>query len=109
MDNEPFDTFNQILWTFQPDHTLTSQSKAFLEIIRHSLCSFHLVCRTLPEFVQNHERTHFIENVIPSLLALAKITRFFKFKRKKKEIERKVTFALMFFIGMKMHSYPQAA
>jgi low temperature requirement protein LtrA len=30
-------------------------------------------------------------------------------KGKKKEIERKVTFALMFFIGMKLHSYPQAA
>ncbi|KAG1554738.1 hypothetical protein G6F49_007756 [Rhizopus delemar] len=45
-----------------------------------NLCSFHLVCRIVPEFVQNHERTHFVENIVPSLLALAKITGFIEFK-----------------------------
>ncbi|KAI8094701.1 hypothetical protein BDF21DRAFT_99565 [Thamnidium elegans] len=69
-----------MLWSFKPDHSLTPQSKTFLEIIKHSLCSFHLVCRTVPEFVQNHERTHFAENIIPSLLTLAKIIGFVEFK-----------------------------
>ncbi|KAI8981070.1 hypothetical protein BDB01DRAFT_860522 [Pilobolus umbonatus] len=75
-----FDTFNQTLWTYKLDYNLGSQSEAFLEIIRHSLCFSHLVYRTVPEFVQNHERTHFIENIIPSLLAFAKITGFLEFK-----------------------------
>ncbi|KAI8635861.1 hypothetical protein BD408DRAFT_125657 [Parasitella parasitica] len=48
------------LWSFKPGHSLTPQSEAFLEIIKHSLCSFHLVCRTVPEFTQNHERTHLL-------------------------------------------------
>lgn len=80
LGDEPFDTYNQFLWSFSPDHSLTPQSKAFLEIIRHSLCSFHLVCRTVPQFVQNHERTYFVENVIPSLLALTKIVGFVEMK-----------------------------
>ncbi|KAG1136842.1 hypothetical protein G6F37_011750 [Rhizopus arrhizus] len=80
LGDEPFDTYNQMLWSFKPDHSLTPQSKAFLEIIKHSLCLFHLVCRTVPEFVQNHERTHFVENVILSLLALTKIIGFVEFK-----------------------------
>ncbi|KAI8636679.1 hypothetical protein BD408DRAFT_355200 [Parasitella parasitica] len=68
-----------MLWSFKPDHRLTPQSKAFLEIIKHSLCSFHLVCRTVPEFVQNHERT-LLKMLFPSLLALTKIIGFVEFK-----------------------------
>ncbi|KAI7890255.1 uncharacterized protein EV154DRAFT_422357 [Mucor mucedo] len=69
-----------MLWSFKPGHSLTPQSEAILEIIKHSLCSFHLVCRTVPEFTQIYERTHFVENFIPSLMALTKITRFIEFE-----------------------------
>ncbi|KAI7896644.1 uncharacterized protein EV154DRAFT_558258 [Mucor mucedo] len=80
LGDEPFDTYNQMLWSFKPGHILTPQSEAFLEVIKYSLCSFHLVCRTVPEFKQNHERTHFVENFIPSLMALTKIIGFIEFK-----------------------------
>ncbi|KAI9328818.1 hypothetical protein BD770DRAFT_477964 [Pilaira anomala] len=80
LGDEPFDTYNQMLWSFKPGHSLTPQSEAFLQIIKHSLCSFHLVCRTVSEFKQNHERTHFVENFIPSLMALTKIIGFIEFK-----------------------------
>ncbi|KAI9266117.1 hypothetical protein BY458DRAFT_512699 [Sporodiniella umbellata] len=69
-----------MLWSFKPGHSLTPQSEAFLEISKHSLCSFHLVCRTVPEFKQNRERTHLVENFIPSLMALTKIIGFIEFK-----------------------------
>lgn len=80
LGDEPFDTYNQMLWSFKPGHSLAPQSKAFLETVKYSLCSFHLVCRIVPEFVQNHEITHFVENVIPSLLALTKVIGFVEFK-----------------------------
>ncbi|KAG2210465.1 hypothetical protein INT47_002407 [Mucor saturninus] len=80
LGDEPFDTYNQMLWSFKPGHSLTPQSEAFLEIIKYSLCSYYLVCRTVPEFTQNHERNHFVENFIPSLMALTKITRFIEVK-----------------------------
>lgn len=77
-----------MLWSSKPDHILTPQSKAFLENIKHSLCSFHLACRTVPELVQNHERTHFVGNIIPSLLALSKITGSVEFKWSEKQKKR---------------------
>ncbi|KAL0141927.1 hypothetical protein V8B55DRAFT_1562469 [Mucor lusitanicus] len=83
MGDESFDDiyYNLMLWSFKPDHSLTPPSEAFLEIIKqHSICSFHLVCITMPEFVQNHKKTRIVENVIPSLLALTKITGFVEFE-----------------------------
>ncbi|KAI7868425.1 hypothetical protein BDF14DRAFT_1724649 [Spinellus fusiger] len=80
LEDASFDNFNETLWAFKPDFTLTLPSKAFLDIVKYTLCSFHLSCRSLQEFAQNHERTHFVENIIPSLLALAKVTGLVEFK-----------------------------
>ncbi|KAF1796090.1 hypothetical protein FB192DRAFT_1425403 [Mucor lusitanicus] len=46
----------------------------------YSLTAFHLVCNSPPVNVSNHERTHFVENIIPSLLALGKTLDFIEFK-----------------------------
>ncbi|KAI9354169.1 hypothetical protein BD770DRAFT_325080 [Pilaira anomala] len=46
----------------------------------YSLTAFHLVCSSPPINISNHERTHFVENVIPSLLALGKTLDFIEFK-----------------------------
>ncbi|KAI7905020.1 uncharacterized protein BX663DRAFT_484356 [Cokeromyces recurvatus] len=72
LEKASFDNFNETLWAFKPDFALTTPSKAFLDIVKYTLCSFHLSCRSIQEFAQNHERTHFVENIIPSLLALSK-------------------------------------
>jgi hypothetical protein len=79
LDDIPYDEFNGKLWTTKHD-SLTGISKAFIEIMRYALCSFHLICRTRPNYMNNHERSYFIENVVPSLLALAKNTGFIEFK-----------------------------
>lgn len=54
--------------------------KEFFNIIKYSLTAFHLVCRSPPINISNHERTHFVENIIPSLLALGKTLDFIEFK-----------------------------
>lgn len=78
LEETSFECFNEVLWTYKAD--LTYEPKAFLEIIKFTLCSFHLSCRSQQLFSQNHERTHFVENIIPSLLALAKVTGLVEFK-----------------------------
>ncbi|KAG2228546.1 hypothetical protein INT48_000313 [Thamnidium elegans] len=51
-----------------------------MEVLRYTLTSFHLALKNSSLLVQNHERTPFIENIIPSLLALSKIVGFVEFK-----------------------------
>ncbi|CAO3672392.1 unnamed protein product [Rhizopus stolonifer] len=75
----PYEEFNGKLWTTEHD-SLAGSSKAFNEILRYTLCSFHLIYRTVSSYMVNHERSYFIENIIPSLLALAKNTGFVEFK-----------------------------
>ncbi|KAI7882102.1 uncharacterized protein EV154DRAFT_428405, partial [Mucor mucedo] len=58
----------------------TSLAHLFLEIIKYILCLFHFLCRSVHVFAQNHERTHFVERVIPSLFALEKLTGLVDFK-----------------------------
>ncbi|KAI8880266.1 hypothetical protein K501DRAFT_302375 [Backusella circina FSU 941] len=80
---------NATLWTKNVDN-LDRRSYIFLDIVRYTLCSFNLVAKTVPEYMSNHERTYFIENIIPSMLSLAKNTGFIEFKwygRKKCETE----------------------
>ncbi|KAI9015249.1 hypothetical protein CLU79DRAFT_765801 [Phycomyces nitens] len=80
LEEASFDDFNETLWAFKPDFALTTPSKLFLDIVKYTLCSFHLSCRSIQEFAQNHERTHFGENIIPYLLPLAKVTGLVEFK-----------------------------
>ncbi|KAI7895279.1 uncharacterized protein EV154DRAFT_496495 [Mucor mucedo] len=79
LEEIPFDEFNSTLWVTNVDN-LDQRSQTFLNVARYTLCSFHLITKTIPEHANNHERTYFIENVIPSMLSLAKNTGFIEFK-----------------------------
>ncbi|KAG1138244.1 hypothetical protein G6F37_000027 [Rhizopus arrhizus] len=57
-----------------------NRKETFFNIVKYSLTTFHLVCRSPPINISNHERTHFVENIIPSLLALGKTLDFIEFK-----------------------------
>ncbi|CAO0795180.1 unnamed protein product [Mucor circinelloides] len=59
---------------------LTDKATALLKIVRYTLTSFHLVLINVSLLTQNHERTPFIENIVPSLLSLSKIRGFVEFK-----------------------------
>ncbi|KAI8336617.1 hypothetical protein BC941DRAFT_353896 [Chlamydoabsidia padenii] len=74
------DDFIQQLWTATPENPLNEKGSALMKIMRHTLTSFHLTLNNTSSFIQNHERTPFIENIIPSLLSLSKITGFVEFK-----------------------------
>ncbi|EPB87617.1 hypothetical protein HMPREF1544_05600 [Mucor circinelloides 1006PhL] len=56
------------------------KATALLKIVRYTLTSFHLVLINVSLLTQNHERTPFIENIVPSLLSLSKIRGFVEFK-----------------------------
>lgn len=71
--------FVQQVWTSEIDR-LTNKAAALMEVLRYTLTSFHLALKNSSLLVQNHERTPFIENIIPSLLALSKIAGFVEFK-----------------------------
>lgn len=75
-----FESFVEELWTLKLDDHHDSYENTFLNLIKYALTSFHLVCRSPPVYTTNHERTHFVENIIPSLLALGKLLDFIEFK-----------------------------
>jgi hypothetical protein len=72
-------SFVQMLWTTEIEG-LNDKAVALLEIIRYVLTSLHLVFSDTPRLTQNHERAPFIENIVPSLLALSELTGFVEFK-----------------------------
>lgn len=76
----PYDSFLHKVWTEKPDAALTDHGEAFLQIVNHTLTAFHLVSRALTINPSNHERTYFVESIIPSLMALGKLTKFLEFK-----------------------------
>ncbi|KAG0176617.1 hypothetical protein DFQ29_005883 [Apophysomyces sp. BC1021] len=79
LENDNTELFVQQVWTAEIDG-LTDKATALLEIFRYTLTSFHLVFNNVSLSTQNHERTPFIENIVPSLLSLSKITGFVEFK-----------------------------
>lgn len=79
LENDNTESFVQLLWTAEIEG-LSDKAAALLDIIRYILTSFHLVFSDVPLLTQNHERTPFIENIVPSLLSLSKITGFVEFK-----------------------------
>ncbi|EIE84668.1 hypothetical protein RO3G_09378 [Rhizopus delemar RA 99-880] len=58
----------------------TDKAAALLKIFRYTLTSYYLAFSNISLLTQNHERTPFIENIVPSLLSLSKITGFVEFK-----------------------------
>lgn len=79
LENDNTESFVQRLWTVEIEG-LSNKAVALLDIIRYILTSFHLVFSDAALLTQNHERTPFIENIVPSLLSLSKITGFAEFK-----------------------------
>ncbi|CAO3693596.1 unnamed protein product [Rhizopus stolonifer] len=73
------DSFIKQLWTTEPEG-LTEKGTNLLEIIRHALTTFHLTLKNVSLQTGNHERTPFVENIVPSLLSLSKVTGFVDFK-----------------------------
>ncbi|KAG2213421.1 hypothetical protein INT47_009095 [Mucor saturninus] len=71
--------FVQQVWNSELDG-LTNKAAALMEVIQYTLTSFHLALKSSSLLVQNHERTPFIENIVPSLLALSKIVGFVEYK-----------------------------
>lgn len=75
-----FESFLEEMWIFKLDGRQDNRKETFFNIVKYSLTAFHLVCNSPPVNVSNHERTHFVENIIPSLLALGKTLDFIEFK-----------------------------
>jgi hypothetical protein len=81
LDNETsYESFVQEMWKSKISNVQDSYRDTFLNIIKYTLTTFHLVCRSPPINISNHERTHFVENVTPSLLALGKLVDSIGFK-----------------------------
>lgn len=75
-----YESFVEEMWASKLNENQDSRKDTFLNIIKYFLTTFHLICRSPPVNISNHERTHFVENVVPSLLALGKLLDFIEFK-----------------------------
>lgn len=80
LDETHYDEFLDEVWGMKPNKNMSSEGKMFLDTVKHVLSSFHLVHRSAPMFMLNHERTSFCENIIPGLLALSKMIGFLEFR-----------------------------
>ncbi|ORX60499.1 hypothetical protein DM01DRAFT_1317064 [Hesseltinella vesiculosa] len=68
--------FVENLWNLKIDST-HANSQEFATVLKYSMTDLHLNCRAPPN-LDNHERTAFVEHVIPSIKALAKVTNLLK-------------------------------
>lgn len=81
LDSETsYESFLEEMWASKLSERQDNRKETFFNIVKYSLTAFHLVCRSSPINISNHERTHFVENIIPSLLALGKTLDFIEFK-----------------------------
>lgn len=81
LDSETsYESFLEEMWTSKLSGRQDNRKETFFNIVKYSLTAFHLVCRSLPINISNHERTHFVENIIPSLSVLGKTLDFIEFK-----------------------------
>jgi hypothetical protein len=81
LDSEiSYESFLEEMWASKLSERQDNRKETFFNIVKYSLTAFHLVCRSSPINISNHERTHFVENIIPSLLALGKTLDFIEFK-----------------------------
>lgn len=79
LENDNLEDFVKSLWSTDIEG-LDSRSNQLLHIIQYILTTFHLIFRNISILTQNHERTPFIENIVPSLLSLTKVTGLIEFK-----------------------------
>ncbi|KAG1219190.1 hypothetical protein G6F35_007694 [Rhizopus arrhizus] len=81
LDSETsYESFLEEMWASKLSERQDNRKETFFNIVKYSLTAFHLVCRSPSINISNHERTHFVENIIPSLLAVGKTLDFIEFK-----------------------------
>lgn len=73
-----YDDFLNQVWNWKGDPKIDDQGKNFLIVCKHILSTFHLVHRTPPMHMMNHDKSFFCEFILPGLLALSKIIKFIK-------------------------------
>ncbi|KAL9542023.1 hypothetical protein MBANPS3_008822 [Mucor bainieri] len=76
----PYERFLAEVWNWEGDTNIDDKSRDFIVVCKHILSTFHLVHRSQPMHLMNHERSFFCESVLPGLLAVSKITKFIEFK-----------------------------
>ncbi|KAI8363825.1 hypothetical protein EDC96DRAFT_428919, partial [Choanephora cucurbitarum] len=81
LDSETgYELFLEKMWTSKLSTKQDNRKDTFFDIIRYSLTAFHHVCKSPPNYLSNNERTHFVENIMPSSLsALRKSLDFIEF------------------------------
>lgn len=73
----PFEDFPKMLWQIDPT-TDVKESKEIIKIMQYTLTSFHLHClRTIEP--TDHERTYFVQSIIPVFEALGQVTGLLKY------------------------------
>ncbi|RCH84738.1 hypothetical protein CU097_008640, partial [Rhizopus azygosporus] len=80
-----YESFLEEMWASKLNNRQDNRKETFFNIVKYSLTAFHLACRSSHINISNHERTHFVENIIPSLLALGKTLDFIEFKWRESE------------------------
>ncbi|KAI7850565.1 hypothetical protein BDC45DRAFT_546567 [Circinella umbellata] len=75
-----YDAFLDEIWSMKPNENMSDQGKVCLAISKHVLSSFHLAHHSTPMFMLDCEHISFCENIVPSLLALLKMTGFLEFR-----------------------------
>ncbi|KAI8148391.1 hypothetical protein BJV82DRAFT_506912 [Fennellomyces sp. T-0311] len=58
---------------------MTQEATKFVDLVNYVLTAFHLLCQSPLAAVINHERSFFIEYIVPGLLALSKTSDLFDF------------------------------
>ncbi|KAF7725451.1 hypothetical protein EC973_009625 [Apophysomyces ossiformis] len=79
-----FKDFPETIWTTQLKDG-TEESSMFAKIIKYTLTDFHCHCLA-PSTVSTHERTAFVDLIVPSFRALAKVTGLVEFYWCEKEL-----------------------
>ncbi|KAI9007857.1 hypothetical protein CLU79DRAFT_829619 [Phycomyces nitens] len=66
----PLSTLPHFLWTFQIEDNTNSDDLTFVNIIRCILTDFYSKCQRNPHFQPKHERTFWVDRVVPIFQAL---------------------------------------
>ncbi|KAF7721914.1 hypothetical protein EC973_003953, partial [Apophysomyces ossiformis] len=79
-----FSELPRTIWSYDKEH-LRSDAKAMVDIMQYVLTDFHRYCLS-PSPVTKHERTAFIDLLIPALAAFAKVSGLVNFSWCEKEL-----------------------
>ncbi|KAG2219518.1 hypothetical protein INT45_002835 [Circinella minor] len=71
LEEMEFDDFPRKLWSKEMS-SKAEGATSFSQLIKYVLTNFHLLCRDHESVTTNHERSFFVNYVVPGLLALSK-------------------------------------